>query len=42
MTLSWRGESRANSSRKIELAKPGFWDADGKMDPFPQAVGLSK
>src|ERR1700747_2041840 len=41
VTLCWRGESRANSSRKIEFAKPGFWDADGKMDPFPQAVGLS-
>jgi len=24
---------------EMELAKPVFWDVDGKMDPFPQAVG---
>jgi len=42
MTLRWRGQSAANSSRKWSSQSQVFWDADGKMDPFPQAVGLSK
>ena len=41
-TPRWRGQSAANSSRKWSSQSQVFWDADGKMDPFPQAVGLSK
>ena len=42
LTHRWRGQSAANSSRKWSSQSQVFWDADGKMDPFPQAVGLSK
>ena len=39
---SLEGRVTSELVSEIELAKSGFWDADGKMDPFPQAVGISK